>query len=221
MDTMALHTEANIPLENPKHEAFAKLVAAGMIPGEAYTSAGYTVKNATVARSAGNRLVSRVDVRNRVGALKPEYNAKTLKVIDAQVDRTVLERAGRVAALAERRSWLYRVIEARAKFADHQWAPGASTGLVVTSERALAKMGTIKTHEVDLGVLRELRETERQIAIETGQWEEKTSSKVEFNSLAEAVAAMPTDVLDREIARLEAEQAAKAAAIEAKFKRLN
>jgi hypothetical protein len=36
--------------------------------------------------------------------------------------------------------------------------------------------------------------------------------KVEFNSLDEAIAAMPTHVLDREIATMEAKQAAKAAA---------
>jgi hypothetical protein len=191
-------------LENPKHEAFAKLVAAGMIPGEAYILAGYTVKNAAVSRSAGNRLLSRVNVRNRVSELKPECSAKTLKAIDVQVDRTVLERAGRVAALTERRSWLYQVIQARAMFADHQWAPGASTGLVVTSEKALGK-DAIKTHEVDVPLLWLLNDIERQIAIETGQWEEKTSSKVEFKSLDEALAAMPTDVLDREIARLQAE----------------
>jgi hypothetical protein len=39
---------------------------------------------------------------------------------------------------------------------------------------------------------------------------------VEFNSLQEALAAMPTDVLDREIARLEAAEAAKAAAAKTK-----
>jgi hypothetical protein len=131
-----------------------------MVPGEAYISAGYTAKNAAVARSASNRLLSRGDVRNRVAELKPEYDAKTLKAIDVQVDRTVLERAGRVAALAERRSWLYQVIRARAMFDDHQLASGASIGLVVTSERALGE-DTIRTHEVDVPLLRLLNDIER------------------------------------------------------------
>jgi polyhydroxyalkanoate synthesis regulator phasin len=93
-----------------------------------------------------------------------------------------------------------------------QWAPGAETGLVQTSMKAVGKNTTVKTHEIDVPTLRLLNELERQIAIETGQWEEKTKSKVEFQSLDEAIAALPTDVLDREIARLEAQAAAKDAA---------
>jgi uncharacterized small protein (DUF1192 family) len=38
---------------------------------------------------------------------------------------------------------------------------------------------------------------------------DRGETKIEFNSVAEAIAAVPTDVLDREIARLEAAQAAK------------
>jgi hypothetical protein len=113
------------------------------------------------------------------------------------------------------------VLKARARFADSQWAPGVETGIVQTSEKALGKNATIKTHEIDVPVLRLLNEIEPQIAIETGQWEEKSSSKVQFNSLAEALAALPTEVLDREIARLQKEQDEKAAAIDVKFERLN
>jgi hypothetical protein len=49
-----------------------------------------------------------------------------------------------------------------------------------------------------------------------GMFVDRGEMKVEFNSLKEALAAMPTDVLDREIARLQAEQDAKAVAMAAK-----
>jgi hypothetical protein len=219
---MTQHKKNNLStrdLRNPKHEAFSRYSAAGLNAPEAYLAAGYPDSGRQIIMTNSARLLRRADICCRIDELKPEYahvvaekTAKALKTIEDTIDTSVFERVGRLRALAIRRDSILTVLRAGATFADSQWAPGAETGLVQTSIKAVGKNATVRTHEIDVPILRLLNELERQIAIETGQWEEKTNSKVQFNSLAEAVAAMPTDVLDREIARLEAEQAAKHAA---------
>ena len=49
--------------------------------------------------------------------------------------------------------------------------------MIITSERSLGKFGMVKTHEFDATLSRELRETEKQIAIELKQWSEKVEHK--------------------------------------------
>jgi hypothetical protein len=49
--------------------------------------------------------------------------------------------------------------------------------MIITIERSLGKFGTIKTYEFDATISRELRETEKQIAIELKQWSGKVDHK--------------------------------------------
>lgn len=51
-------------------------------------------------------------------------------------------------------------------------APGADTGLLAEVVKIAANGDTVSDFQVDTNLLRELRELERQAAIETGQWEE-------------------------------------------------
>jgi uncharacterized protein YoaH (UPF0181 family) len=54
-------------LSNPRHEKFSQLVASGISPKEAYTSVGY---KPTGAKQAASRLLTNVDVRERVSELQ-------------------------------------------------------------------------------------------------------------------------------------------------------
>jgi hypothetical protein len=70
---------------------------------------------------------------------------------------------------------LFYTFSPRAVFGPHQDVPGGKTGYVVTRERQLGKDGPIvKEHEFDVAVSRELREIDKQIAMELGQWVEKS-----------------------------------------------
>jgi hypothetical protein len=86
---------------------------------------------------------------------------------------------------------------------DHQWAPGGNTGMVITGEKAVGKK-IIKTHEFDATISRELRETEKQVAIELKQWSEKGEHKFDpiewlrTASVEELRAALPALRAERE-----------------------
>src|SRR5712671_406933 len=55
------------PLDNPRHEQFAQLVAIGQSPAQAYASAGYEEK---ASYTCGPRLLRRAEVRARVTELQ-------------------------------------------------------------------------------------------------------------------------------------------------------
>jgi hypothetical protein len=116
----------------------------------------------------------------RMAELKPMVEARlkegTEKIAQV-VEDEVTTSLGRVLSLAVRRRKMLDIIDARAKYPDHQWAPGGNTGMIITSERSLGKFGMVKTHEFDATLSRDLRETEKQIAIELKQWSEKVEHK--------------------------------------------
>lgn len=89
----------------------------------------------------------------------------------AATDSAILTKAGRLKALAVAFDGLERVIEARKVDPELLAVTGGSTGLVAL--RSVTKTGD-RIYGVDTGLLRELRETAKQSAIELGQWEEKT-----------------------------------------------
>jgi hypothetical protein len=86
----------------------------------------------------------------------------------------------RIDGYNERRQRLLAVIGERAVAG---WdAPGASTGLLVRRERSIgsgANQKFVAEYEVDTGLLRELRELEKQAAIDLGQWTEKRDVKMD------------------------------------------
>jgi len=75
--------------------------------------------------------------------------------------------------------------------------------MIITGEKAVGKK-IIKTHEFDATLSRELRETEKQIAIELKQWSEKADQKFDpmewlrTASVEELRAALPAMRAERE-----------------------
>lgn len=110
----------------------------------------------------------------------PEFSQRVAE-IRAEYRKAVLERGianvtVRIAALNERHQLLQRIIAERADAYEMQDVPGGSTGLLT---RELRSMGTgqhqtvIEEYKVDTGLLNELRQHEKQVAQELGQWTEK------------------------------------------------
>ncbi len=61
-------------LENPKHEAFAQLVARGRTQRDAYTIAGYSEQG---ARANASRLIANDNIRARIKTIQMAYFEKS------------------------------------------------------------------------------------------------------------------------------------------------
>jgi len=190
-------------LKNDKHECFCQLVAKGEKPYKAYEMAGYGAKS----RQTGYRLLKKPHIAERITELKPLMEERRAQVIDAVIDTNLRNSAGRIEALIKTYLKLERIVAARAQFDDSQTVPGGDTGLIATGFKAVG--GTIvQTHELDTGLLREMREITKQIAIELGQWAHKPDSTIR------TIEEIPTDLLKHMITegrRLRAEKERKAA----------
>jgi transposase-like protein len=107
--------------------------------------------------------------RERVGAVARETVA---------LDRryAVARRCRRVRSLDDRVRRMERVIEERAASPQMEGVPGGRTGLMVHTVKGVGRgddFRLIDLYEVDAGLLKELREHEKQAAQELGQWLEK------------------------------------------------
>ena len=207
------NTQTNAALKNEKQEKFCNFTAAGMSSADAYIAAGYVPSSRDAARATASKLLRVPSVAARMAELQPVIDARLeegAKEMAQVVEDEVLTSMGRVLSLAIRRRKMLDVIEARAKHPENQWAPGGNTGMVITSERTLGKFGTIKTHEFDATLSRELRESEKQIAIELKQWSRKVDQKfdpvewLKTASAEELQAALPGVRAMREKMRLSA-----------------
>jgi hypothetical protein len=95
--------------------------------------------------------------------------------------RGIAVRERRVKALNDRWNRLQRIIEARADDPTHAAVPGWSTGLLVHDVKSVGggeNATRVDLYSVDTGLLRELREHEKQAAQELGQWVEKQETEV-------------------------------------------
>lgn len=104
-----------------------------------------------------------------------ERVAEHVKALEAEAFKfAIAKRRKRVEALDDRWQRMQRVIEARAvELAD---ISGGDTGLLVHQEKAIgtgSNQTIIDEYAVDTGLLKELREHEKQAATELGQWTEK------------------------------------------------
>lgn len=105
--------------------------------------------------------------------------AKLVKEYELEVfSRGIAQKVRRVHALSDRWRRLKRVIDQRAAQPEMANIAGGDTGLIV---RRLKMIGSgesatvVEEHEVDTGLLRELREHEKQAAQELGQWIDKVA----------------------------------------------
>lgn len=114
--------------------------------------------------------------QERVKAVRDEIRA-------AVVARGIADKQNRVDALNERWARMHDVIESRASAGGD--APGASTGLLYKTIKVVGSgkdQYEVEEWAVDTGLLREMREHEKQAAQELGQWTEKvqTDGKLEI-----------------------------------------
>lgn len=86
------------------------------------------------------------------------------------LEEGLARRAMRVAAKMERHRLLCRVIEERGRAEYMRGIEGGQTGVLVREYRGSSDLPVYK---VDAALLKELRDLEREIAIEVGQWTEK------------------------------------------------
>ena len=85
-------------MSNPRHEKFSQLVASGVRPKEAYTSVGY---KPTGAKQAASRLLTNVDVRERVSELQETAARSSAESLVLNRER-VLNRLSELSYAAQR-----------------------------------------------------------------------------------------------------------------------
>src|SRR5262249_41953105 len=86
----------------------------------------------------------------------------------------VAKLARRLRFMDERYAKMEAIIAARAK--EHKKAPGGKTGLLVKRLRSIGhgeNTLTVEEYEVDVGLLRQIRELEKQVGQQFEQWVEK------------------------------------------------
>lgn len=96
--------------------------------------------------------------------------------------KAIAQRGRRVAALQDRWRRMQRVIAERAADPGMAGVPGGSTGLLVRRVKGIGKgedFERVEEYVVDDGLLRELREHERQAAQELGQWLERAEVRMD------------------------------------------
>ena len=92
--------------------------------------------------------------------------------------RGLADRERRVRALNDRWNRLQRVMEERADDPAMANVPGGRTGLLVHDVKSVGSgysAQVVDLYEVDTGLLKELREHEKQAAQELGQWVEQST----------------------------------------------
>src|ERR1044072_791547 len=95
---------------------------------------------------------------------------------EALVARGIAEKQNRVDAYSDRWERMRKVIEARGKEMA-SYAGGGATGLLVRQLKSIGKgedAQVVEEYAVDTGLLKEMREHEKQAAQELGQWTEKS-----------------------------------------------
>lgn len=100
----------------------------------------------------------------------------TARMGDAALRHGIARRNRRLRALDDRWRRMQQVIDERAVDPEMRAVPGGRTGLLVHNVKSVGKgddFQVIDLYEVDVALLRELREHEKQAAQELGQWTER------------------------------------------------
>ena len=107
----------------------------------------------------------------------------------AIVTQGIADKVERVRGYNERRELMRQVIAERGVDPGMQDVAGGKTGLIVHNVKGVGKgedFQLIDLYEVDTGLLRELRELEKQAAQELGQWTEKKDITSDGKALTNA-----------------------------------
>ena len=115
----------------------------------------------------------------------------------AVLEQGIADRVNRVKALNDRWERMQRVIEARSleySGVDKEGHPviaGGETGLLVRQIKSIGigqNNMTVEEYAVDTGLLKEIRETEKQAAQELGQWADRVDINVALEELVRQIA---------------------------------
>ena len=82
--------------------------------------------------------------------------------------RAIARKASRIRALDDRVKALMKIVEERGLSKEMQTVPGGTTGYL----KSIMRHGKVE-YEIDYALLKELREHEKQAAMEMGDWHEK------------------------------------------------
>jgi len=147
---------------NRTRERAAELIAAGDLRSE------QIAKELGISDRSLRRWKQEPEFEERVKALILQWRTKVAST-------GIAVRENRIAGYERRRNWLEQIRRERAAAPEMQGIPGGSTGLIV---RRIKSVGfgennrLVDVYAVDTGFLRELRELEKQAAIECGHWEQ-------------------------------------------------
>lgn len=122
--------------------------------------------------------------------VEPESVARRSAILEeikaAIVARGIAEKQNRIDALNDRHTRMRAVIDARAE--EHKsYKGGGSTGLLVRQRKVIGtgeNAETVDEYAVDTALLKELREHEKQAAIESGEWLDKTQHSFDLSNLS-------------------------------------
>jgi hypothetical protein len=118
--------------------------------------------------------------RARIDELAAEFEQSFLRIGIARKRR-------RIAALNDRHQRMCRVIEERAADPEMQEVAGGTTGLLVRQVKVIGTgehARTVEEYAVDTGLLSEMRQTEKQMAQEVGDWVDKSEARTTNTNLS-------------------------------------
>lgn len=157
----------------PRHHQAARLLAEDLFT------------DADIAKQVGVR--RRTILRWKKLANFQELVTQYRQELDEQIlQQGVARRAARIRRYNDRLRRMDKVIEQRAEAPEMAGVPGGDTGLLVRTFKSVGvgeNNQLISEYAVDVGLLREMRELEKQAAQDLGQWTEKadlTSGGVPF-----------------------------------------
>lgn len=139
-----------------------KFIAAYLGPARLNATEAARIAGYKTPRQEGSRLLSNADIQGEIQAWRDEIKRQGI------ADQTF--RIERLNDL-DRRYW--DLIEARAS--EYVNVPGGVTGLIVRQFRPDGDGGFLTEYVADVAVTREIRELQKQMAQELGEWTEKRS----------------------------------------------
>jgi hypothetical protein len=132
---------------------------------------------------ADHEIAARCDVTRRTltrWKLIPAFASRVAELVreagDVASRYAIGKKASRLHGLDDRRRRMAQVIEERAADPAMQGVPGGKTGLLCHTTKSIGggdNAREVDEYAVDTGLLKELREIEKQAAQELGQWTEK------------------------------------------------
>ena len=155
-------------LENPRWERFSRSVARGVSASKSYTSAGYSHKGAA---ASAHRLLTEAKVSERIRELSNQITSEVVKL-------EISDRSNRIAIYQDLADRMRMLIIARAQEMKGEVVSG-ETGLLARDYRG--KDADHAIYKFDAAVIEKLNETLKQVAIESGQWIEKSQVKSDLS----------------------------------------